>query len=112
MKPPVRAYASSEATQGWTAGFRAVAKRLDVRGNRAGCTKNQDAITERCELCTRDLLHCEIVQSTMMAARGRRTNKVLRRRTPGARINGMCRPGEMLSGYVLNTAVTPGPDLS
>jgi hypothetical protein len=46
MKPPVRAYASSEATQGWTAGFRAVAKRLDVRGNRAGCTKNQDAITE------------------------------------------------------------------
>jgi hypothetical protein len=39
MKPPVRAYASSEATQGWTAGFRAVAKRLDVRSNRAGCTR-------------------------------------------------------------------------
>src|SRR5712672_2516691 len=31
---------------------------------------------------------------------------------PDARINGMCRPGEMLPGYVLNTAVTPGPDLS
>jgi len=38
-------------------------------------------------------------------------NMVLRRRTPGARINCMYQPGEMLPGYVLNTTAIPGPDL-
>jgi hypothetical protein len=35
-----------------------------------------------------------VVQLTMTASRARRTNKVLRRRTAGARINGMCSPAK------------------